>query len=885
MVSLRERKSRASYSNIAEGLANLSSDEEGPNDDEGNVEAGPSRAGTPSGSKAVSQGGNTEAKGDAKDDDDSEMSSGESSEFRPDSPAKKGGKGKGRAQETDDDDDEDDDELMNEVVDSDEDDAGQLEDDIDPALRSISETPDLMAGASRGSKAKRPKATTSSAGGGGTARKPPPLYPHNINAAYAAHGSSEINLIDLKYRALIKASTVALTKAPTGPKVSDAERHALKDREQSRIHGVEVFPNGHPVPFSTRLTVDPQHGWTSSSARPVSQSQLMAWVDESGPSDRRKADRRAYAWKRDPQRTLGAPWQDWKGEGWWPEMYVGPEEGMSGARENWLMRDEVTLGLDQVGRWTREQMHFLDEHEAEMYLPTPTNKNGDPWISCYTGPHHDQVPLKYSLFDSKSLSETSPNVPREGHTFFAGGPIWGLDWCPLPETESAAFGSAQYLAVTTLPHIDTCPAMFEKWPRTSKGSIQIWSHSSTPGPSVHQGADQPMDGTPQKGGMKCELVLCVQGGPLMEIKWMPMGVWDKADSASIEDAGVPIPKLGIIAGIQLDGSVSFYAVPHPHFLGSNSSGDQPLYLRLDEPLIRLEMEDSLCMSFDWVTASRVAVGLSNGHVAVWDVYDALRSCKQDDLLPSLYTSVASSAIRSIAVGRVPPAEDQLGGDPIYLVMGSYDGSTVVMDFRDPLFPVEVNKARVPNMAVGWLAQLASPVICDIDFVVQTIKMRKTNQGKSHYLTSHRGQAWSIASSDYHTMVISAGADGVLMMADYSTGFHRKRKEPLKMQRLYEVDYNRTTDEYRIFDDILPESQTIETATARRPPVISKRATHDPSSHILKTGAWSPHVGLHKVRWNDACGIAKAGWVVSGGASGLGRVEWVEGRYRNGVAPR
>lgn len=39
-----------------------------------------------------------------------------------------------------------------------------------------------------------------------------------------------------------------------------------------------------------------------------------------------------------------------------------------------------------------------------------------------------------------------------------------------------------------------------------------------------------------------------------------------------------IPKLGIIAAVQLDGSVSFYPVPHPKFLVSEQSiPGQPVY--------------------------------------------------------------------------------------------------------------------------------------------------------------------------------------------------------------------------------------------------------------------------------------------------------------------
>ena len=60
-------------------------------------------------------------------------------------------------------------------------------------------------------------------------------------------------------------------------------------------------------------------------------------------------------------------------------------------------------------------------------------------------------------------------------------------------------------------------------------------------------------------------------------------------------------------------------------------------------------------------------------------------------------SVAKSYIRSVAAGRCPPSDPKgqpcFGEDPSYLVIGSYDGSTAMVDLRDPAFTVELNRAR------------------------------------------------------------------------------------------------------------------------------------------------------------------------------------------------
>ena len=74
-----------------------------------------------------------------------------------------------------------------------------------------------------------------------------------------------------------------------------------------------------------------------------------------------------------------------------------------------------------------------------------------------------------------------------------------------------------------MPHIDTSPAMGERWPRETPGGIQIWS--VVPGE-----ADL-------KGEMRCEMVLCVDGGAAWDVKWMPLGAWDEVGGVQSFQAG------------------------------------------------------------------------------------------------------------------------------------------------------------------------------------------------------------------------------------------------------------------------------------------------------------------------------------------------------------
>jgi transcription factor C subunit 6 len=82
----------------------------------------------------------------------------------------------------------------------------------------------------------------------------------------------------------------------------------------------------------------------------------------------------------------------------------------------------------------------------------------------------------------------------------------------------------QYLAVSTMPNLETKAAIGEKWPVDSPASIQIWGAA----PPILNSSDEVL----VEGHMSCELVLCIGGGPVIDLKWMPLGAWDDVSHLS-----------------------------------------------------------------------------------------------------------------------------------------------------------------------------------------------------------------------------------------------------------------------------------------------------------------------------------------------------------------
>jgi hypothetical protein len=141
-----------------------------------------------------------------------------------------------------------------------------------------------------------------------------------------------------------------------------------------------------------------------------------------------------------------------------------------------------------------------------------------------------------ALLTGQFLSES------RAHVFNAGASVWGLDWCPIhPDDRSrknmfvwcgAPLTSRvgpdcsykYYLAAAPLPSPTHSPKIGIKVPRPSRACVQLWSLGPSPG--IGESGDD-------KGEMHCEMVLCIDSGPALELKWCPLPSHDSVCPESL----------------------------------------------------------------------------------------------------------------------------------------------------------------------------------------------------------------------------------------------------------------------------------------------------------------------------------------------------------------
>jgi transcription factor C subunit 6 len=202
---------------------------------------------------------------------------------------------------------------------------------------------------------------------------------HSKQATYV---QSEANLIPQEYRDMVKSHSQIIAAIVRGkPKADDQPREY-----KTRALDPELLPSGPTTPFVSRLK------------REVKGRESPAvYYDErlrfAAGHDADKSARQMFGAQAVKAVPLLAPWQLWQGEGWWPEMAASsgsashtiPQDtpaapatskhkgkgkathGVSGQADGavpepgWILRKDVRLGLERVGRYRVDEMKFLSE--------------------------------------------------------------------------------------------------------------------------------------------------------------------------------------------------------------------------------------------------------------------------------------------------------------------------------------------------------------------------------------------------------------------------------------------------------------------------------------------------------------------------------------------
>lgn len=98
-----------------------------------------------------------------------------------------------------------------------------------------------------------------------------------------------------------------------------------------------------------------------------------------------------------------------------------------------------------------------------------------------------------------------------------------------------------------------------------------------------------------------------------------------------------------------------------------------------------------------------------------------------------------------------------------------------------------------------------------------------------------------------------------------------------MHKVYQLDYNRATQSYRMLDRFLPQ----ETPDRSSATIRAKKGAPTPE---VGTGAWPANIGVLQAVWNSGGGLSGAPLLATSTASGLCRIDYLAGRWINERLP-
>ncbi|KAI0306286.1 hypothetical protein B0F90DRAFT_1688642 [Multifurca ochricompacta] len=550
----------------------------------------------------------------------------------------------------------------------------------------------------------------------------------------------------------------------------------------------------------------------------------------------------------------GPVWQIVEDLGWYKESEkVTAQEGQKKAAQVQVCEERGRRPRVHAGVVIPEGSVVLLSAEVRFaYLPTdssgPTgldtaasaSATPAPTVSCDFGPFGRQTNIKLETLDAQQLSQFLPESCA--HVFNAGAPAWGLDWCPIHPDDRPHCSYKYYLAAAPFPSRTHSPEIGVKVARPQRACVQLWT--LVPSSDTDRTDDD-------RGEMQCEMVLCIDSGPALELKWCPLPSHDPLAGPS---QAFP-RKLGLLAGVFEDGSLSVYVVPYPPDLAptQHSPTTDPVYVKINEPILRIELEEAAFCTLDWGNSELIAAGLANGVIVVYNIGRALQS-PSEPILPMGYFCVHQSAIRALTWVRVP---DMHGKGPTVIASGGYDGLQCLTDIRE-LGGHVFNRTRDAINSITYSPYLSAVVTIDHENTIKSYSVSPSTLGRGHALMDPGGPVWSLSASDYHPQLAVGAADGICYTTNGLRATRRGGFVPSLVHRVYQLDYSRTEGRFRMLDRLKPREM------AERPEGGG--------------GAWDASVGVQRVAWHSGAGLAAAGLLASATGSGLCRVDFLKGRW-------
>ncbi|KAG8930300.1 hypothetical protein FRC01_002966 [Tulasnella sp. 417] len=496
-------------------------------------------------------------------------------------------------------------------------------------------------------------------------------------------------------------------------------------------------------------------------------------------------------------------------------------------------------------------VNIISSQEAAMYLPNSSLSSPDSQVCCYLGPFGNQTSRQFTMFDSVKMSEHF-DPGNKSHVFNAGAPIWALDWCPINDSEQ----ERQYLAVGPSSSRNFKMPLGTRVSSQSPACIQIWSLHPSEGASPDTAAED-------RGAVRCEMVLCVDCGPALCLKWCPL----PSNDPEHEDisSSTRLRKLGILGAVFADGSLQFFGVPNPEDLrktelytaSGSSVGSLPVFVRMKKPLLRINLEESPIWSFDWANGETVTVGTTGAWV---------RAPPSDSL------------------GQFVPTED-----PTMICSVGYDGEIFMTDTRDQS-STSMGRYRDVINTVTFSSWAGGCIIPESDSV-KWFNYSPAVFGRGRHIFSTTGPIWDVSASDFHPFVAVAASDGALRISNMLRVSRKGYSTPKFIYKIYQMEHNKKTGEYRMLERfhatarpflgtrLTPSSDGPDHLRASQPQPTPKGkgkkqkkvAEPEAESKSSSSSTWPPEAGILCASWNPN-GLTKCQLLASATASGLCRID-------------
>ncbi|KAI0136441.1 hypothetical protein BJ170DRAFT_12571 [Xylariales sp. AK1849] len=408
---------------------------------------------------------------------------------------------------------------------------------------------------------------------------------------------------------------------------------------------------------------------------------------------------------------------------------------------------------------------ILQMTASRWYLPLAETE-----LTALLGPFDGQK--EYIFEQGRSILLSRENTPIEqatdgedcgGYLIDMGGITLSMGWAPRNGQVD------QLLALAVVPYSDQAfyqtPEEASPGATLKQGSIQIWKIP----------AQRTLKGSMCLAGSRPQLfsALCFEWGRAVRMQWCPVPLTAR-------------DHIGLLALLTGDGKVRVVEVKQ-----SQNKGNQGTFEEVVEPLATIELigEHNVEVTcFTWINMNRIAVGHSDGSIAVWSVYPCMMLQRHP---------IHSTHVIDITSGY--PSH------PFIVATMPVGGVATVTDLSRPnaelTYCSNLVVALQPNL-LAWSEHMRGyvsiwPSSMPSNNVISFMAARTFPQ--TRFLLVTTGQPTCLAVGACHPYVLVGSTDGSLWLVNFfrKIFFYKKKSNKLK---LFQHDYLASPEARRPEDD-------------------------------------------------------------------------------------